>query len=453
MNASPCVHRRALGGWTVGLLVLSVLAVVGSATHTVVLQSAPPRAGTLFGAGTYKPGERVQLTALPARGFEFDGWFEEGENVSSSPSFEFTADQNRTLVAKFRPVLDFIGLSGSGQGGLTLFPTPGLGANRFELRPRFRYGSDPWDLRFVTAFVGEEWRDAQAHFTGSWAGLRFGGGILFNPLVPAYRSAYGMVSGAWDDLRLGLRVTHYPLSGTPPAPYLLYVLTLSTSSLSATVRGEERGGLVFRDALVNVFSVDLCCGVEAQATLSFTKEGFAYFRAGLVNLPFPCCGMSFDASITYTADTKTVEFAPRWQPLCDACLTVYGDVLWDRDNSSWNGLALYGYKIRCCFGSSCCPAGAGGYVEFLTAFDPGRVPGGFQGEEFEYAKVGFCGPGCCGGQYTFEATAYFSPTGLFGLERFKIGGGVPLGGGWVLTPSLEISSSGTSLSVGWQLRF
>ena len=455
MRTSCLFRGRVLGVQLVGLLILCAMAVVGAGvSHTIVLQSDPPRAGTLFGTGTYEPGERVQLTALPARGFEFSGWFEDGEAISFSPALEFVADRDRTIVARFRPALDFVGITGSGQGTLTLLPAIAFGSNRFELRPRFQFGASPWDLRFVTAFVGEEWRDAQVHFTGSWEKIRFGGGVLFNPVGPAYRSAYFMASGLWEDLRLGLRVTHYPLSGSPPAPYLLYVLTLSTSSLSVTARGEERDGLKFRDALVSVFGMSLCCGIQAQGTLSFTKEGFSYVRAALVNLPFPCCGLSFDAAVTFTADSKVVEFSPRWDALCDACLTVYGDVLWDRDAFRWDGFALYGYKIRCCFGSSCCPAGAGGYVEFLTAFDPGRVPGGFQGEEFEYAKVGFCGPGCCGGGYSFEATAYFSPTGgLFGLSRFKIGGGIPLFGGWVVTPALEIADSGTSLSLGWQFRF
>ncbi len=452
--------RRTTAARGLGLVVLLLLSVAGwglisqGSTHAIVLVSDPLRGGTLFGAGQYETGERVTLTALPSRGFDFEAWYEGEEKISPSPILEFIADRDRTLVARFLPTLGFVGVTGSGQGRLALLPTIALDTSRIEIRPRFLFGTSPWDLRFVAAFVGGEWRDAQIHFTGSWEKIRFGGGVLFNPVGPAYRSAYVMASGLWEDLRLGLRVTHYPSSGSPPAPYLLYILTLSTPDLSVTLRGEEREGLTFKDASVNLFGMPLCCGIEAQGTLSFTKEGFSYVRVTLVQLPFLCCGLTLDAAVTFTVDGKAVDFSPRWDPLCDACLTVYGDVLWDRDASRWDGLALYGYKIRCCFGSPCCPAGAGGYVEFLTAFDPGRVPGGFQEEEFEYAKVGFCGPGCCGGGYSFEATAYFSPTGgLFGFSRFKIGGGIPLFGGWMLTPALEIVDIGASLSLGWQVCF
>jgi len=452
MTTSCIMRRRLVEAWLVTLLVLGSVAVAG-ASHTIILQSDPPQAGTLFGAGRYESGERVQVTALPARGFEFWGWFDDGAEVSRSPSLEFIAGSDRTLVARFLASLDFVGITGSGGGTLTLLPAVALGANRFEIRPRFRFGASPWDLRLVTAFMGEEWRDAQVHFTGSWNTMRFGGGLMFSPAVPAYRSAYFMASGAWQDLRLGLRVTHYPSSGSPPAPYLLYVLTLSRPGLSVTLRGEDREALAFKDALVSVLGLSLCCGIEVQGTLSFTKDGLSYVRAALAGLPFPCCGLSFDAAVTFTADSKAVEFAPRWNAFCDACLTVYGDVVWDRDAFRWDGFALYGYKIRCCFGSPCCPAGSGWYVEILTAFEPGRVPGGFQGEEFQYVRVETCGPACCGGRYSFEATAYFSPTGLFGLSRFRVGGNIPLSGGWEVSPALEITGNSTSLNLGWRLRF
>ncbi len=441
--------------WHLACLVVLCVAVVGArAAHTVVLHSDPPRAGTLFGAGRYEPGERVHVTALPARGFEFGGWFEDGAEVSLSPSLEFIADRDRILVARFLPTLDLVGITGSWQGALTLLPTVALGTNRVEVRPRFRYGSNPWDLRFVAAFAGEEWRDAQGHFTGAWDRLRFGGGVVFNPLGPAYRSAYAMVSGVWDDLRWGLRVAHYPSSGTPPAPYLLYTLTLSTPSLWASLNWEERDGVKFRDALVNVFGVEVCCGIQAQGTLSFTKEGFSYLRVALADLPFPCCGLSFDASITYTADRKEVEFAPRWNAYCDACLTVYGDVLQDWEAFRWEGFAIHGYKILCCLGG-CCPGGSGRYIEVVTAFDPSRVPGGFQGDEFEYVKVGACGAGCCGGNWSVEATAYFSPSGgLFGLTRLRVAGEVPLWRGLSVTPAIEVVQGGTaSFGLSWRFSF
>ncbi len=440
-----------------GVLVFLILAGWGAdshgATHTIVLTSDPLRGGTVFGAGQYETGERVTLTALPSRGFVFVAWFEDEENVSSSPVLEFIADRDRTLVARFQPSLEFVGIIGLGQGRLALLPTVALDTGRVEIRPRFLFRTTPWDLRFVAAFAGENWTDAQVHLTGSWEKLRFGGGMMFNPAGPAYRSAYFMISGPWDDLRLGFRVTHYPASGSPPAPYFLHTLTLSTRDLSVTLRGEERAGLMFKDASVSVFGMPICCGITAQGTFSFTKAGFSHAQVALTQLPFFCCGLTIDTAVTFTADRKAIELSPRWSPLCDVCLTVYGDVLWDRDAFHWNGFALYGYKIRCCFGSSCCPGGAGGYVEILTAFDPSQVSGDFQGDEFEYLKVHACRPACCGGTYAFDVIAFFSPTGLFGLSRIKTALSAPLFPSFVLTATLEAQAGGAALSVGWEVRF
>ena len=165
-------------------------------------------------------------------------------------------------------------------------------------------------------------------------------------------------------------------------------------------------------------------------------------RAQVTDLPLGCCGITLDLSVTYTPNSKSVSLSPRWLPFCDPCLTVYGDALWDESTSTWQGIALHGFMIRCCFGG-CCPGGGGSYAELATAFDPGRVPGGFRGDEFEYVKFGFCGPGCCGGSWSLDATVYFSPSGgLFGFSRMKVAGEIPLWRGLSVTPTIEVVQGG-----------
>ncbi|MFN3346760.1 MAG: DUF11 domain-containing protein, partial [Candidatus Bipolaricaulaceae bacterium] len=423
--------------------------------YTVELVSDPPRAGVLFGAGTYKAGEIVQISALPQVGFEFVGWFEDGEEISDSPLVEFVADRNRRLVARFQAALELAGIGGTSQGKISLLPAISLESWRIEVRPRLQFGFNRWDMRTLLAFVGEEWREAQVHITGAWDKVRFGGGLLFNPGGPSYRSAYAMLSFPWDDLRLGLRITHYPRYGTPPAPALLYHLTLSLPNQGLTVRFEEKGALTLKDVTFSLLGLEICCELTAQGSLVWTKEGLSHLRLSVINIPLGCCGFDADIHLTFDVAGKTVEFAPRWSPYCDACLTIYGDVLWDSEQRAFRGLALYGYKIRCCFGPSCCPPGPGGSLELMTAFDPSRVPGGFREGEFEYVKVGFCGPACCGGTYRLDLTIYFgSPAGLFGLSRLLVQAAFPLGFGLSIEPKVELPVSGNpSLSVSWNWRF
>ncbi len=443
-----------------GLSLLLLLASVGllaypqEVRYTVTLVSDPPRAGTLFGAGTYKAGELVQVSALPNPGFEFVGWFEEEKEVSASPTFDFLAERDRVLLARFRPIFDFVGLSWQSQGRLSILPAPALESMRLEIRPRFRFGFNPWDFRAVLAFVGNAWNDAQFHFTGTWEKIRLGGGLLFTPSGPSYRSSYAMLSMPMGDLNFGLRVTHYPSYGTPPAPALLADLTLSLPGQNLTLRFEEKGALTLKDVTFSFYNLNLCCDLTFGGTTVWTKEGLSYARFSVTDIPLGCCGLSADLSVTFSVESKSVEFTPRWLPPCEACLTVYGDVLWDRETGAFQGLALYGYKIRCCFGPSCCPPGPGGSIEFLTAFEPKRVPGGFQGEEFEYLKLVFCGPACCGGTYKLELTAFFQPEGgLFGLSRILASGSIPLLPGLTLEPKVEIPVGGdVKLSLGWNWR-
>lgn len=63
--------------------------------------------GSVTGTGIYELGTSVTLLASPDEGYAFVGWRENpsGSNVSSSLSFTFNADGNRTYYAVFRNVV------------------------------------------------------------------------------------------------------------------------------------------------------------------------------------------------------------------------------------------------------------------------------------------------------------------------------------------------------------
>ena len=68
---------------------------------TIVTTVVPEGSGTVTGAGTYLYGTNVLLTAIPAEGFVFDNWTENGEVVSTNQSISFTAQTDRDLTANF----------------------------------------------------------------------------------------------------------------------------------------------------------------------------------------------------------------------------------------------------------------------------------------------------------------------------------------------------------------
>lgn len=58
--------------------------------------------GTVYGTGVYVCGEAVLLSAVPQDGYQFVGWYDDGDLVCESPSYEFTARTDKILTAKFR---------------------------------------------------------------------------------------------------------------------------------------------------------------------------------------------------------------------------------------------------------------------------------------------------------------------------------------------------------------
>ncbi|TVQ07269.1 MAG: hypothetical protein EA361_18585 [Bacteroidetes bacterium] len=66
------------------------------------LAAHPSGAGTLSGAGTYSPGEEIQITAIPEPGYNFMHWSHNGDTLSVWPEFTFTMPgEDVALVANF----------------------------------------------------------------------------------------------------------------------------------------------------------------------------------------------------------------------------------------------------------------------------------------------------------------------------------------------------------------
>lgn len=72
--------------------------------YSVTTSASPAGAGSTTGDGTYLGGADVSVSATPTSGFAFVGWTEGGLVVSTAPTYYFTADANRALVANFAPL-------------------------------------------------------------------------------------------------------------------------------------------------------------------------------------------------------------------------------------------------------------------------------------------------------------------------------------------------------------
>ena len=70
-------------------------------TYTITTSEAPAGSGLTDGGGTFPPGTIAVVTATPYAGWGFIHWTENGTVVSQSPTYSFTVNANRNLVANF----------------------------------------------------------------------------------------------------------------------------------------------------------------------------------------------------------------------------------------------------------------------------------------------------------------------------------------------------------------
>ena len=74
---------------------------IPASQFAVILSSNPPAGGTTTGSGSYSAGSSVTVIATQNVGYTFTNWTENGTIVSTSSSYTFAFNANRTLVANF----------------------------------------------------------------------------------------------------------------------------------------------------------------------------------------------------------------------------------------------------------------------------------------------------------------------------------------------------------------
>ena len=248
--------------------------------------------------------------------------------------------------------------------------------------------------------------------------------------------------------------------------YMIYSFTAATDTFKARVRFDDCcEGIEFKDFYAWWYDLSLCCGVTFDITAKFTKAGFSWVDIYFTDL-FPlCCGISFDFEVFFTETSKSIYLYPTIGDL-EGCVTVYLDVYPaeitpDTENPVISGLDIYGLEISCEF-TECTS------ISFLTVF---KVPpkswceysswykdAKFTGYEFERAEFSFCGPACCGGEYSLNVVTYFATDGgLFDLSRLKGTIELPVMSNFTLefgfTLPLDPDYGDFTLDFGWDFTF
>lgn len=102
--------------------VVPVKLVLAPRMFAVTAVANPGPGGTVTGAGSYPQGANAQLNAVPANGFDFTNWTENGVVLSNSPTYSFAVTADRSLTANFAPRVVTVSITTSAQpaaGGTT----------------------------------------------------------------------------------------------------------------------------------------------------------------------------------------------------------------------------------------------------------------------------------------------------------------------------------------------
>ena len=89
-------------------------------SYTISVSASPAGGGTVGGGGTFPAGTSRTVTASANSGYTFANWTENGGVVSTSSSYTFTLNSNRSLVANFSTVNYTISVSASPAAGGTV---------------------------------------------------------------------------------------------------------------------------------------------------------------------------------------------------------------------------------------------------------------------------------------------------------------------------------------------
>lgn len=252
--------------------------------------------------------------------------------------------------------------------------------------------------------------------------LRLNGGIVFDPLDPeVYESSY--IEGHLTLQRFTLmgNIQHYAhwFCNSFTKSYMLYTLrfttTISNIDFITKVQFEEGyQHFTVKNLGLILNNLSFCCNIIYNVEVLIDKQGLSLFKIS-TNRLLDFNTFTLGAELTFTTDSKSFKFTLDIKPLVYGCITIF----WDLNLDNWlKDLAIYGLQISCRL-NPCSK------LEFITAFDPEKVPGKFQNDEFEVIKLSLCVPGCCG-YITGEFMLYFSPTGIpLGISRLIANAKIP----------------------------
>ena len=115
--------------------------------YDISVSANPNNGGTVSGGGSYQQGQTCTLSAIPASGYTFVKWTENGSQVSTNVNYTFTVTGDRSLVANF----NYNGGSNAPTGAIDgLFTINSNGNQVYFSKGNLQYKASNGTWRFAT---------------------------------------------------------------------------------------------------------------------------------------------------------------------------------------------------------------------------------------------------------------------------------------------------------------
>lgn len=143
--------------------------------------------GTTTGGGNMGYGSTATTVAVPANGYEFEGWYEGETRVSSALSYSFTVTKGRTLIARFQ------------RKWFTITFTAGTGGSVAPTSARVEFGGSASSTATASAgYTFSGWSDgtktATLTVTNVQASATYAASFGLNTYVVTYTKGTGIAS-------------------------------------------------------------------------------------------------------------------------------------------------------------------------------------------------------------------------------------------------------------------
>ncbi len=215
-------------------------------TFTISAESNIPEGGSINGAGVYNMGTTAELKAIPASGYTFINWTEDGFVVSSDEIFSFTVDGNRNLIANFGLTCYITANANPAEGGtVTGNGEYGNGVIAYlNAIPSTGYNFEKWTEEGNT---GWEWWWTNYSFTvdGNRSFIAHFEKQSFSIYAEPNNSFWGSISGnGWYDYGVSAELIAIPANGYKFVNWTEDGVEVSTNSTYTFIVENTRNNLI-----------------------------------------------------------------------------------------------------------------------------------------------------------------------------------------------------------------